>query len=61
MSDLPGLVPHCKRCRWWRLKCPACDQTFTNGRWQMSAVGYPMHYAMAHLGIDPFRRHGGAP
>jgi hypothetical protein len=47
---------------WWaRLRyrsCPACGQRFPNGRWQMSITGYPMHYAMEHLGIDPFRRPG---
>lgn len=47
---------------WWaRLRyktCPACacGMRFPNGRWQMSLLGYPLHYATAHLGISPFRR-----
>jgi hypothetical protein len=53
MSDIPDLVPHCRRCCWWRLKCPACNQRFTNGTGQV--IGYPLHYATTHLGISPFR------
>ncbi len=49
---------------WWaRLRyktCPNCGIRFHNDRWQMSVIGYPLHYAMAHLGIDPFERPGGA-
>ena len=52
---IPDLVKHCKWCSWWRMKCPDCDATFTNGLWQMSIVGYPMHYAMIHLRIPIFR------
>lgn len=62
MSDpaLPDLVPHCRWCSWFRMQCPACEQTFPNGLWQMSIAGYPMHYAMVHLGIPVFRRLGDA-
>jgi hypothetical protein len=55
-AAIPQLVPHCRWCCWWRLKCPACPATFANGIWQQSAIGYPMHYAVDHLGISPFRR-----
>ena len=57
-EEIPDLVPHCRNwlCRWWRSKCPDCEQTFTNDMWQMSVIGYPLHYAMVHLGITPFRR-----
>jgi hypothetical protein len=60
VSVIPPLVAHCRWCSAWRRKCPDCEQTFANGRWQRD-LGYPMHYATAHLGIDPFRRRGSAP
>jgi hypothetical protein len=57
--ELPALVtPPGWWARLWYKTCPVCGDRFPNGRWQMSIVGYPMHYAMAHLGIDPFRRPG---
>ena len=56
-SRIPDLVTP---SGWWaRLRyktCPECGDRFPNSRWQMSVVGYPMHYAMLHLGIDPFRK-----
>lgn len=59
-TTIPDLVsPSGWWARIWYMCCPACGEKFANGIWQMSIVGYPMHYAIAHLGIDPFRRISG--
>lgn len=58
LDPFPDLVPHCKWCRWFRLMCPDCGEFFPNSMWTYSVIGYPMHYAMVHLGINPFRRLG---
>lgn len=61
MRDVPVLPDPVPDRRWWiRLVragyCPACGTPWANSRWTMSIIGYPMHYAVAHLGIEPFRR-----
>jgi len=54
-NEIPALVtPSGWWARLWHKTCPDCGARFRNDRWQMSVVGYPMHYAMTHLGIDLF-------
>jgi hypothetical protein len=56
-AAIPELVtPAGWWARLWYKTCPACEARFPNDMWQMSVVGYPMHYAIAHLGIKPFTR-----
>lgn len=55
---IPELVtPQGWWARLWYKTCPAwaCGARFY-GHGQTSITGYPMHYAIAHLGISPFRR-----
>jgi hypothetical protein len=59
-AAIPDLVPE---HRWWMRPfrmgyCPACGMPWAASMWTMSAIGYPMHYAMVHLRIPVFRRLG---
>jgi hypothetical protein len=48
-AQIPPLIRHL-----FRSECPACGLKWLASRWD--AFRYPLHYAVTHLGIHPWRR-----